>query len=83
MAADGGRRVRGEVSIAAAGAPGSGRGAALLVPMGDGSQLRFNGTVEVKVPLVGGRIESYIGDLLAEQIPEIQRFTTEWITEHA
>ena len=79
----GGRRVRGEVRIAAAGAPGSGFGAALLAPMGNGSQLSFNGTVEFKVPLVGGKIESYIGGQFAEHISEIQRFTTAWITEHA
>ena len=64
----GGRRVRGEVNIAEAGAPGSSRGAALLVPMGNRSQLSFNGTVEFKVPLVGGKIESYLGGPLAEQI---------------
>ena len=79
----GGRRVSGEVSIAVAGAPGSGRGAALLVPMGNGSQLSFNGIVEFKVPMVGGKIESYLGGQLAEHIPAIQRFTTVWITEHA
>jgi hypothetical protein len=78
----GGRQVRGEVSIAAAGAPGSGRGAALLVPMGDRSQLSFNGTVEFRVPLVGGKIESFLGGQFAEHIPEIQRFTTAWIREH-
>ena len=79
----GGRRVSGEVSVAVAGAPGSGRGAALLAPSGNGSQLSFNATVEFKVPLVGGKIESYLAGQLAERIPEIQRFTTVWITEHA
>jgi hypothetical protein len=48
----------------------------------DGSQLRFSATVEVKIPLVGGKIESYVGGQLAEEIPAIQRFTTMWITEH-
>ena len=58
------------------------RGAALLVPMGDRSQLSFNGTVEFRVPLVGGKIEGYLGGQVAEHIPEIQRFTTAWIREH-
>ncbi len=79
----GARQVRGEVSIAAAGAPGAGRGEALLMPMGDGSQLSFSGDVEFKVPLVGGKIESFISNLLDQHIPEVQRFTTGWITEHA
>jgi len=75
----GNRHVRGEVTIAAVGAPGSGRGAALLMPMGDGSHLSFNGTVDFKVPLVGGKIESYLGGQFAEHISDIQRFTTAWI----
>jgi hypothetical protein len=79
----GDRQVRGEINISATGAPGSGRGAALLVPMGDCSQMSFNGTVEFKVPLVGGTIESYLGGQFAELIQEIQRFTTTWIAERA
>jgi hypothetical protein len=79
----GGRRVSGEISVAAVGAPGSGRGAALLAPLGNGSRLIFTATVEFKVPLVGGKIESYIAGQLADGISEIQRFTTMWITEHA
>jgi hypothetical protein len=39
--------------------------------------------VEVKIPLVGGKLENSIGADLAEDIPAIQRFTTEWIAEHA
>jgi hypothetical protein len=39
--------------------------------------------VEFNVPLVGGKIESYLAGQLAEGIAEIQRFTTQWITEHA
>jgi Protein of unknown function (DUF2505) len=78
----GGGCVRGEVSVAIPGAPLSVFGDALLAPVRTGSQLKYNTTVEVKVPLVGGKIESYIGGQLAEQITAIQRFTTEWITEN-
>ncbi len=79
----GGRRVSGEISIAAAGAPGSGHGEALLAPLGKGSRLKFTATVEFKVPLVGGKIESYIAGQLVEGIGEIQRFTAMWITARA
>jgi Protein of unknown function (DUF2505) len=75
-------RVRGEVSVAIPGAPLSVRGGALLAPARDGSQLNYNTVVEVKVPLVGGKIESYIGGQLAGQLTAIQRFTTEWIAEN-
>jgi hypothetical protein len=79
----GGRRVSGEISVAVVGAPGSGRGAALLASLGNGSRLKFTAIVEFNVPLVGGKIESYLAGQLAEGISEIQRFTIQWITEHA
>jgi hypothetical protein len=77
----GGRRVSGEVIVSAPGALGSGRADAVLAPTQDGSRLRFIASIEVKVPLVGGKIESYIGGQLAEQIHAMQRFTTAWITQ--
>ncbi len=43
--------------------------------MGNGSRLRFAATVQVKIPLVGGKLENSIGAELAENIPMIQRFT--------
>lgn len=82
----GDRRVCGRVSISAPGGLASGRAEAWLAPTGsagNGSQLRFAATVEVKVPLVGGRIENSVGTDLAEKISKIQRFTTAWIVEHA
>ena len=77
----GGRRVSGEIIVSAPGALGSGRADAVLAPTQDGSRLGFAATVEVRVPLVGGKIESYIGGQLAEQIHAMQRFTTAWITQ--
>ena len=79
----GGGQVRGEISIAARGAPGSGRGTALLAPAQNGSRLQCTATVEFKVPLIGGKIESMIGRQLAHQFSVIQGFTAKWITEHA
>ncbi len=76
-------RVGGEISVAVTGAPGSGHGTAVLAPLGTGSRLTFAATVEFKVPLVGGTIESFIAREFAQGIPEIQRFTTKWISEHA
>jgi hypothetical protein len=51
--------------------------------VGNGSRLRFAATVQVKIPLVGGKLENSIGADLAEDISAIQRFTTTWIAEHA
>jgi hypothetical protein len=75
-------RISGEITVSTPGALGSGRADGLLAPTQDGSRLRFTVTVEVKVPLVAGLIESYIGGQLAEQLSVMQRFTTAWITEH-
>ena len=74
--------VHGEVAITAVGAPASGAGAAVLAPVADGSRLTFTGTLEVRIPLVGGTIEKYLGGQIADEIPGVQRFTTEWIAAH-
>jgi hypothetical protein len=79
----GGGRVRGKVSVVVPGLPLSGFGAGLLTPARNGSLLNYTATVEVKVPVVGGVIERFIGGQLAEPITAIQCFTTVWITEHA
>jgi hypothetical protein len=78
---DGGR-VRGEVTVDLTGAPLSARGAGLLTPAADGSQLAYTATVAVRVPLIGGPIESLIGGQLTGWLREIQQFTTEWIATH-
>jgi hypothetical protein len=75
-------RVNGEISVAVTGAPGSGRGSAVLAPSGAGSLLTLSGAVEFRVPVVGGPIESYVAREFAKGIGEIQRFTTEWVDEH-
>jgi hypothetical protein len=76
-------QVRGEISIVSHGAPGSGRGTAVLAPAPKGSRLNCCATVEFNVPLVGGKIESLVSRLLARQISELQRYTAKWITEQA
>jgi uncharacterized protein DUF2505 len=76
-------QLRGEINVAVSGAPGSGSGAALVAPTRDGSRMTFEGSVEFKVPLVGGTIESFIAREFARGIPDIQHFLAKWVTEHA
>jgi hypothetical protein len=78
----GGGRVRGEISVAIPGAPLSAVGEALLAPVRNGSRLKYTTTVEVRVPLVGAKIESFMGGQAVKEIARIQRFTTEWIAEN-
>ena len=75
-------QVRGDVSVALPGTPVSATGEALLAPLRNGSRLRYNATVKVKLPLVGDKIESFMSGRLAEGIMDIQRFTTAWIAEN-
>jgi hypothetical protein len=77
------RQISGKISVAVTGAPGSGHGVAVLAALGNGSRLAFTATVEFNVPLLGGRIENYIAREFAQGVPQIQRFTTTWISEHA
>jgi hypothetical protein len=65
------------------GAPATLNGSAVLVPAGGGSRLEFKATVEVRIPLVGGKVENFIGSQLVDLLIAEQRFTTEWIHDHA
>jgi hypothetical protein len=78
----GNRQVRGQVNISVSGGLGSGRAEACMAPTSNGSQLRYAWSVEVKIPLVGGKLEKSLGAGLAESIPAVQQFTTTWIAEH-
>jgi Protein of unknown function (DUF2505) len=46
-----------------------------------GARLAFHVTVEVRIPLVGGKIESLIGSQLVDLVIAEQRFTTAWLAE--
>jgi hypothetical protein len=77
-----GDQLRGEITVVVSGAPGGGSAVASVAPTASGSQLSLNGTVEFKVPLVGGTVESFIAREFAQGIPDIQDFTARWVTEH-
>lgn len=75
-------QLRGQVNVMSSPKLGGGRAQAWLEPAGNGTQLRFAVKVEVKIPLVGGKLEKALGASLAESIPAVQRFTTTWIAEN-
>ena len=74
--------VRGEVSTKARGALGSGLGTVVMAPGQTDAHLNCTATMEVKVPLVGGQSESFMGRQMVEATPAMLRFTAKWITEH-
>ena len=65
------------------GAPAILSGTAVLAPAtaGAGSRLELKATVEVNIPLVGGKVENFIGSQLVDLLIAEQRFTTVWITK--
>jgi Protein of unknown function (DUF2505) len=65
--------------------PASLTGTAVLEPVAEtgGARLKFRATVQVNIPLVGGKLENFIGNQLVELLIAEQRFTTVWIGETA
>ena len=66
------------------GAPVTLSGTGVLAPgENGGSRLEFTVAVEVRIPLLGGKVENLIGGQLVELLIAEQRFTTAWIRENA
>lgn len=72
-------KTRAEISGRVVGAPAKLSGNAVLEPAGTGAALRFTVTVQVDVPLVGGKIEGFIGTQLSELLTAEQQFTSMWV----
>jgi len=71
------------VTGAITGAPVSLSGNAVLGPgAAVGSRLALTAAVEVRIPLVGGKVENFIGNQLVELLIAEQRFTTAWLAEN-
>lgn len=75
-------RSRAAVAGSIAGAPVSLTGEAVLAPLEAFSRLDLQATVEVRIPLVGRKLETFIGNQLIELLAAEQRFTTRWIAEN-
>ena len=50
-----------------------------MSPEKDQARMVFRATVEVRVPLVGRKLETFIGNQLVDLLTTEQRFTTAWI----
>ncbi len=60
-------------------------GTAVLSPIAESGSARqtFRITIQVRAPIIGGKIEKLIGTNLSELVTREQRFTSEWITNNA
>ena len=70
---------RGTIQVKVPGAPVSAVGSVSLVSVGESARLDFSTTVRVDIPLVGGQVENFIVNRLADEISAVQRFTNNWI----
>ena len=61
------------------GKPATFSGSIALVPDGEGTVEKVNGDVTVKVPLLGGRLESMIADLFTSALRAEQRVGRAWL----
>ncbi len=57
----------------------------MLSPISEsgGARLELRATVQVRVPIIGGKLERIIATQIAELVATEQRFTMEWLTDHA
>lgn len=69
----------GTVGCTIVGAPATMRGSLALAPRHTGARMDLHAKVEVRIPLVGGKLESFIGGQLTNLLIEEQRFTTTWL----
>jgi hypothetical protein len=78
-----GGRSAGTFTARVEGVPATLTGTMTLAADGAGSRLALDGKVEVKLPLIGGRIESAIADQVSELLDNENEFTARWLREHA
>jgi hypothetical protein len=74
-----GDRAQGKFSAGVEGMPGKVEGTLSLIPDDTGSMVLIEGTVEVKIPFLGPKIESMIVDELVGLFDAEKNFTAEWL----
>jgi hypothetical protein len=74
---------KGNIHVAIPGKPGEIAGTALLTEDPDGATETVNLTVKVNIPLVGGKIEGLIADLLSKALRTEHKVGVEWLARQA
>ncbi|KRD06065.1 hypothetical protein ASE48_15110 [Mycobacterium sp. Root265] len=75
-------RATGTIKGVVPGAPVSVTGTAEMSSIETGARVDVHATVQVRIPLLGGKVEGFIGGQLAEMVRLEEQFTSQWITEH-
>ena len=72
---------KGNIHVSIPGKPGEMVGTALLTEDPDGTTETVNLTVKVNIPLVGGKIEGLIADLLSKALRAEHRTGVKWLAD--
>ncbi len=72
----------GDVDVAIAGVPAAASGTMRLADNGAGSEFEVHADVEVKVPLIGGKIEEIVAGQVQRLLEAETAFTVRWLESH-
>ena len=72
----------GDVDVAISGVPASATGTMRLADNGAGSDFEVHADVEVKVPLIGGKIEEIVAGQVRRLLEAETAFTVRWLESH-
>jgi hypothetical protein len=70
------------LDVSIPGKPGRLRGTVTLRPDGSGTAKTVSGDLRVDIPLVGGKVEVLIAELLEHALEAEQRVGSAWLAEH-
>jgi hypothetical protein len=76
---DGGRRA--DVEVVVPGKPVEVRGRSVLSPAGDATRRTVDLTVRVSVPLVGGKVEGLVRDMVGAALDVERQTAQEWLSD--
>lgn len=76
-----GDHAKGTLKGGSTGLPSKVEAAFTLAPSGSGSTLTLKGKAEVKIPLVGGKIESMITDMIGKLVRAESKQAREWLAD--
>ena len=71
---------QGRITVTVPGKPGEMTGTATLIPDGDGVTEKVDMTVTVHLPLIGGKVESLIADMLTKALRAEHTVGRDWLS---
>lgn len=77
-----GEAAEGAFTAVVSGAPAKVKGSQRLIPTSTGCEISFDGSVEVSIPFIGGKVEKAIAENVVQLIEAEHEYTTEWISTH-